>query len=156
MSCCHTYKSQLVEHVRETCYTPHSVTLGGVPNTYIVCKSQDYQIRQLNNEEDNLSRLIRMSHNSHTHTGNTRQPEPQLKSFSCSSAIMSHNSRDVIMSHNSRNAMCLTPILSHNSRDTFRAITEGTLQLPHLYMYHQSLVDHAHQKQQALYLCVIA
>jgi len=31
--CCHTYKPQIVEHVWETCYGPHSVTLGGVPNT---------------------------------------------------------------------------------------------------------------------------
>jgi len=36
-TCCHTYKPQLVEHVHETCYGPHSVTLGGVPNTNIVC-----------------------------------------------------------------------------------------------------------------------
>jgi len=28
-----TYKPQLVEHVRKTCYKPHSVMLGGVPNT---------------------------------------------------------------------------------------------------------------------------
>ena len=61
-----------------------------------------------------------------THTGNTHQPKPQLKSSSCSSAIPSHNSRFVIPSHNSRNAMCLTLILSHNSRDTFRATIQGT------------------------------
>jgi len=34
--CCHTYKPKLLEHVRETCYGPHSVM------------SQDYQNRQLN------------------------------------------------------------------------------------------------------------
>ncbi|QCD79484.1 hypothetical protein DEO72_LG1g3126 [Vigna unguiculata] len=66
---------------------------------------------------------IRMSHNSHTHIGNTRQSKPQLKDSSCSSAIPSHNSRDVIPSHNSKNVTCLTLILSHNSRDTFRATT---------------------------------
>ncbi|QCE06134.1 hypothetical protein DEO72_LG9g1145 [Vigna unguiculata] len=68
--------------------------------------------------EGNLSRPIRTGHNQHTHTGNTRQPEPQLKGSSCSSAIPSHNSRDSILSHNSRNITCLTPIPSHNSRDT--------------------------------------
>jgi len=56
----------------------------------------------------------RTRHNVHSHTGNTRQPEPQLKSSSCSSAIPSHNLRYAISSHNSRNATCLTPILSHN------------------------------------------
>jgi len=62
--------------------------------------SQDYQTRQLITEEGNPSRPIRTGHNQHTHTDNTRQPEPQLKSSSCSSAIPSHNSRDVILGHN--------------------------------------------------------
>jgi len=53
--------------------------------------SQDYQTRQLNIEEGNLTRPIRTRHNAHTHTSNTHQPEPQLKSSSCSSAIPSHN-----------------------------------------------------------------
>ncbi|QCE01103.1 hypothetical protein DEO72_LG7g2395 [Vigna unguiculata] len=60
--------------------------------------SQDYQTRHSHTKEGNLSGPIRTSHNSHTHTGNTRQPEPQLKSSSCSSIILSHNSRDVILS----------------------------------------------------------
>ena len=85
--------------------------------------SQDYQTRQLITEESNLIGPISTRHNVHTHSGNTRQPEPQLKSSSCSSAIPSHNSRDVIPSHNSRNATCLNPISSHDSRDTFRATT---------------------------------
>ncbi|QCD82672.1 hypothetical protein DEO72_LG2g3012 [Vigna unguiculata] len=85
-----------------------------------------YQTRQPTTEKGNLSGPIRTGHNQHTHTGNTRQPEPQLKGFSCSSAIPSHNSRDAIPSHNSRNTTCLTPIPSHNSRDTFRATTQGT------------------------------
>ncbi|QCE09780.1 hypothetical protein DEO72_LG10g1003 [Vigna unguiculata] len=76
--------------------------------------------------QGNLSGPIRTGHNQHTHTGHTRQPEPQLKGSSCSSAIPSHNSRDAIPSHNSRNTTCLTPIPSHNSRDTFRATTQGT------------------------------
>ncbi|QCD90168.1 hypothetical protein DEO72_LG4g1123 [Vigna unguiculata] len=88
--------------------------------------SQDYQTRQSTTEEDNLAGPIRTGHNQHTHTGNTRQPEPQIKSSSCSSAIPSLNSKDVILSHSSRNATCLTPIPSHNSRDTFRATTQGT------------------------------
>jgi len=64
------------------------------------------------------SRPIRTSNNSHTHTGNTRQSEPCLKDSSCSSVILSHNSRDVILSHNSRNATCFSPIPRHNSRNT--------------------------------------
>ncbi|QCD99745.1 hypothetical protein DEO72_LG7g1030 [Vigna unguiculata] len=80
-------------------------------------------------EEGNLSGLIRTSHNPHTHTGNTRQLELQLKSSSCSSAIPSHNPRDAISSHNSRNTS--KPPLRH----------------------HQSLVDHAHPKQ-AKHLCL--
>ena len=79
--------------------------------------SQHYQTRRLITEEGNLSRPICTSHNLHTHTGNTRQSEPQLKDSLCSSAIPSHNSRDVIPSHNSRNATCLPSILSHNSRN---------------------------------------
>ena len=61
---------------------------------------QDYQTRQLIIEEGNPSGAIRTGHNQHTHTGNTRQPDPQLKSSLCSSAISSHNSRDVIPGHN--------------------------------------------------------
>jgi len=87
-----------------------------------------------------------MSHNSHTHTGNTCQPEPQLKNSSCSSAISSHNSRDSISSHNSRKVTCLTPIPSHNSRDTFWATTQGR-PASWLSRYYQSLVDHTHPKQ---------
>jgi len=79
--------------------------------------SQYYQTRQLNTEEGNLTRPICTCHNAYTHTGNTRQPEPQLKSSSCSFAIPSHNSRDAIPSHNLRNATPLTPIPSHNSRN---------------------------------------
>ncbi|QCD93797.1 hypothetical protein DEO72_LG5g1873 [Vigna unguiculata] len=79
-------------------------------------------------EQGNLFGPIRTGHNQHTRTGNTRQPEPQLKGSLCSSAIPSHNSRDVIPSHNSRNTTCLTPMPSHNSRDMFRATTQGTQQ----------------------------
>ncbi|QCD83447.1 hypothetical protein DEO72_LG2g3791 [Vigna unguiculata] len=104
--------------------------------------SQDYQTRQFNIEEDNLSGPIRTRHNVHTHTSNTCQPKPQLKSSSCSSTISSHNSRDVIPSHNSRNSTCLTPVPSHNSRDTFRAITQGTPASRTL-GYLRSFVDHA-------------
>jgi len=88
-----------------------------------------------------------MSHNPHTHTGNTRQPEPQLKSSSCSSAIPSHNLMDAILSHNSRNITCLTPIPSHNSKDTFWATTQGTPTSRPL-KHHQGLVDHAPPNQE--------
>ena len=104
--CCHTYKPQLVEHVRETCYRPHSVTPGGVPNTDIVRNV----LRLLNSSakyrRGKSSGPIRTSHNLHNHTNNTHQSEPQLKDSSYSSAILSHNARDVIPSHNSRNATC--------------------------------------------------
>jgi len=72
------------------------------------------------------------SHNQHTHTNNTRKPEPQLKSSSCSSAIPSHNSR---------NATCLTPIPSPYSMDMFRATTQRTPASRPL-SYPRSLVDH--------------
>jgi len=86
--------------------------------------SQDYQTRQLNIEKGNLTGPIRTCHNAHTHTGNTRQPEPQLKSSLCSSAIP-----------------------SDNSRDTFWATTQGTpASWPS--KNHQRLVDHAYQNKQ--------
>ncbi|QCE15112.1 hypothetical protein DEO72_LG11g2120 [Vigna unguiculata] len=121
------------------CYGSHIVMPGGVPNMNIV-----RNVSRVHTEEGNLSGPIRTGHNQHTHTDNTRQPEPQLKSSSCSSVIPSHNSRDVILSHNSENATCLTPILSHNSRDTFRATTQGTPASPPL-RYFRSLIDHASQ-----------
>jgi len=61
---------------------------------------------------------------------------------SCSSAIQSHNSRDVIPSHNSRNTTCLTPIPSHNLRDTFRATTQGTPTNPPFKSTARRLVDY--------------
>jgi len=109
--------------------------------------SQDYQTCQLNIEEGNLSGPIRTSHNSHTHTDNTRQSEPQLKNSSCSFVILSHNSRDVILSHNSRNAICLPSIPSHNSRDIIPSPNSRNTSASRPLRYHQSLVDHAHPKQ---------
>ena len=129
---CHTYKPQLVEQMWEICYEPHSVMLGGVPNTNHVT-SQDYQTLRLNTEEGNLSRLIRTSHNSHTHTNNTRQSEPQLKDFSCSS---------VIPSHNSRNATCLPSILSQHSRDIVPSHNSRNTPASLSLRYHPSPVDH--------------
>jgi len=119
--------------------------------------SKDYQTHQSHTEEGNLSGLIHTSHNSHTHTGNTSQPEPQLKSSSCSSAIPSHNSKDIIPSHNSRNVTCLTLIPSHNSRDTLWATTQG-IPASQPSRYYQSFVDHAHQQQSkhSFWLCNIA
>ena len=113
--------------------------------------SQDYQTRQLITEEGNLIGLIHTCNYVHTHTGNTRQPEPQLKSSSCSFAIPSHNSRDVISSQHSRITTCLTAIPSHNSRDMFRATTQGTLEGRPL-RYPRSLVDRAHQNEQNMIL----
>jgi len=109
--------------------------------------SQDYQTHRLNTEEGNLSGTIRTSHNSHTHTGNTRQSEQQLKHSSRSSTIPSHNSRDVIPSHNSRNVTCLPSIPSHNSRDTVLSQNSRNTPARRFLRYHQSIVDHAHPKQ---------
>ena len=78
-SCCHTYKPQLVEHERETYYGPHSVMLGGVPNTNIVRNVPRLPNSSTNSRGGQSSGPIRTSHNSHTHTGNTRQSKPQLK-----------------------------------------------------------------------------
>jgi len=86
--------------------------------------SQDYQTRQQITKEGNPSGPIRTGHNQHTHTNNTRQPEPQLKIFSCSSAIPSHNSREIIPGHNPSNATCLTFILGHNPRNTSKPTIE--------------------------------
>ena len=112
-----------------TCYGPHSITPGGVPNTNIVRNVPRLPNSSANYRGGQSSRPIHTSHNSHTHTDITHQSEPQLKDSSCSSAISSHNPRDVIPSHSSRNVTCLTLIPSHNSRDMFGATTQGTLQL---------------------------
>jgi len=133
-TCCHTYKPQLVEHVRETYYGPHYVTLGWVLNTSIVRNLPRLSNSSASYQGGQSSGLIRMSHNSHTHTDNTRQSEPYLKDSLCSSAISSHNSRDVILSHNSRNVTCFSPIPNHNSRNT---LARWSLR------YHQRLVNHA-------------
>jgi len=109
-----------------------------LPNSLVITK------------EGNLTGPIRTRHYVHTHTGKTRHPEPQLKSSSCSSAILSHNSRDVILGHNSRNATCLTLIPIHNSKDTFRGTTQGT-STPLRYQW--SLVDHAHQASKTQTCC---
>jgi len=79
--------------------------------------SQDYQTRQLNTEEGNLSGPIRTSHNSHIHIDNTRQPEPQLKR--CHSKVqlkechmlnpyLEPRLKGYVSSHNSRNTSKLT------------------------------------------------
>jgi len=110
------------------CYGPHSVTSGGVPNTNNICNVLRLPNSLVSHQGGQSIWTRRTHHNTHTHTDNTRQPEPQLKSFSCSSGIPSHNSRDAIPNHNSRDAIpnhnsrnvtCLTSIPSHNSRDTF-------------------------------------
>ena len=110
-----------------------------------------------NIEEDNLFGSIPMSHNSHTHTGNTRQSEPQLMECSCSSAIPSHNSRDVISSHNSRNSMCLPTIPSHNSRDTVMSHNSRNTPTSRSLKYHpkpcRPRTSKAYQKS---CLCIIA
>jgi len=93
MFCCHTYKPQLVEHVWETFYEPHSVTLGGVPNTNIVRNvprlpnsSARYRGGQSIRTHPYKLQLTH-SHRQHSPTQATTQgfllfichPEPQLK-----------------------------------------------------------------------------
>ncbi|QCD79475.1 hypothetical protein DEO72_LG1g3117 [Vigna unguiculata] len=103
MACYHTYRPQPIEHVRETMLQirHRNARWSSQIRTWFAT-SQDYQTRQPTTEDDNLSEPIRTGHNQHTHTDNTRQPEPQLKGSSCSSVILSHNLRDAIPSHNSR------------------------------------------------------
>jgi len=156
MPCCHTYRPQLIEHVRETTLriTHHNARWSSQMRTESIT-SQDYQTRKLITNEGNLSGPICTGHNQHTHTSNTRQPKPQLKCSSCSSAIPSHNSRDVIPSHNLENATCLTPIPSHNSKDMFWATTQGTPTSQPL-RYLRSLIDYASQiKNQSIQYTLI-
>ena len=130
VTCCHTYRPQQIEHVRENMLRiiHRNARQSSHIRTQFV-SSQDYQTCQPTTEEGNLSGPIRTGHNQQTHTDNTRQPEPQLKGSSCSSAIPSHNSRDAIPSHNSRNTTCLP--LS-------RATTQGIRSEPQLKELQQS------------------
>ena len=110
-----------------------------------------------NVEEGNLSRPIRTSHNSHTNTDNNRQSESQLKECSCSSAILSHNSRDVIPSHNPRNVTCLSPIMSHNSRDIILSHNSRNTPTSLSLRYHPNpcrLRTSKHTKAMPLYFCL--
>ena len=90
-----TYKPQLVDtRARLSCYEPPSVTSGRVPNM----NHSSYSRHKINNITShnpwlpNQVETIRISHNSHTHTGYqyhqattqdrhvfTLHPEPQLK-----------------------------------------------------------------------------
>jgi len=88
--------------------------------------SKDYQTHRLISRRHIFWTHL-TSHNSHTHTSNTRQSEPQLKDSSCSFAISRHKSRDVIPSHNSRNAMCFPLSRATTQGIPFRAITQETL-----------------------------
>ena len=101
MPCCHTYWPQPTEHVREIMLriTHRNARWSSQIRTKFVT-SQDYQTHKRITEEGNLYGPIRTGHNQHTHTDNISRPEPQLKSSSCSSAIPSHNSREVIPGHN--------------------------------------------------------
>jgi len=122
---------------------PHELVLFHIMKLSINCHKGFHYPHLINSYLFNYIKVVGLT----THTGNTRQPEPQLKSSSCSSAILSHNSRGVISNHNSRNTTCLTPIPSHNSRDMFWATTQGTLASRPL-RYPRSLVDHAHPSKQ--------
>jgi len=114
-----TYKPQLVEHVRESCYWPHFTTPGGVPNTnhslYFWHKintsmttTYDCLIEWKPSVRATTRTLTPLTHTISSHNSRNVQ---------CSSSILSHNLRDVIPRHNSRNAMCLSSIPSHNSRN---------------------------------------
>jgi len=124
-TCCHTYKPQLVEHVRETCYGPHSVTPSGVPNTNIVRNVQRLPNSSTNIEEAHLldpsyEPQLAHSHQQHSSIRATTQgflvfirhleaqikrchSKPQLKECYVFPSISSHNSRDTVSSHHSRN-----------------------------------------------------
>ncbi|QCD79539.1 hypothetical protein DEO72_LG1g3181 [Vigna unguiculata] len=87
--------------------------------------SHDYQTRKLTTEKGNLSGPICTSHNQHTHTGNTLQPElnsrvPRVRPPSRAQLERCHSELNL------RNATCLTHISSStqgicsklNSRNT--------------------------------------
>jgi len=59
--------------------------------------SQDYQTRQLTNEEGNLSGLIRAGHNQHTHTVTLANPS-STQGFLVFIRHPKPNSRDAISS----------------------------------------------------------
>ena len=131
--CCHTDKRQLVEHVRETCYGPHSVTPGGVPNTNIVRNVLRLPNSSANYWGGQSSKPIRTSHNLHTHTDNTRQSEPQLKRCHFKPQL-----KECHVFNPYPEPQLKRYITSHNSRNT---LASRSLR------YHQSLVDHKHPKQ---------
>jgi len=82
--------------------------------------SQDYQTRQSTTEEGNLFWPIRIGHNQHTHTANTRQPKLNSRVTSCSSAIPS-STRGMPFQVQLEECHSLNPYPELNSRDTFRA-----------------------------------
>jgi len=126
MRCCHTYKPQLVEHVRDNCYRPHSVMLGGVPNKNIV-----YNVLRLpNSSAIYQERKSFMTHSyepqlAHSHRQHSpiraitqgflmliRHPEPQLKrchselqlkEFHVFNPYPESQLKGYVLSHNSRN-----------------------------------------------------
>ncbi|QCD87282.1 hypothetical protein DEO72_LG3g1816 [Vigna unguiculata] len=93
------------------CYRSYNVTQGEVPKY-----KHSRNVLRLSNslatiKEDNLFGPIRIGHNQHTHTSNTRQPDlnsrvPRVHPSSRAQLEGCHSEL------NSRNATCLTPIPS--------------------------------------------
>jgi len=133
MSCCHTYKPQLVEHVRETCYGPYSVTLGGVSNMNIVRNvsrlpnlSASYwggQSIWIHSYEPQLAH----SHRQHSPTRATTQeflvfichPEPQLKKYHSEPQL-----KECHVLNSYPESQLKGYILSHNSKNTSKPTFE--------------------------------
>jgi len=109
VTCCHTYQPQPIEHVRENMLRiiHRNARWSSHIRTQSV-SSQDYQTRQPTTEEGNLSGPIRTGHNQHTHTSNTRQPEPQLKEYHVLNPYPEPQLKGYVPSHNSRNTSNLT------------------------------------------------
>ncbi|QCE14874.1 hypothetical protein DEO72_LG11g1880 [Vigna unguiculata] len=112
MPCCHTYRPQPIKHVRETMLRiKHCNSRWSSQIRTWFATSQDYQTRQLTTKEGNLSGPIRTGHNQHTHTGNTHQPELNLRvpRVHLSSRAQLEGCHSEL---NSRNTTCLTLVPS--------------------------------------------
>ena len=101
MPCCHIYTTQLVEHVRETYYKPHSITLGGVPNMNIV---------------RNVPRLPNSSAN--YRGGNLLDPSVQVTTCTLTLATLANPS------HNSRIPRVHPPSRATTQEMSFQATTQ--------------------------------
>jgi len=102
------YMSQLIEtRARISCYGPHSITPGGIPNTNNNLYSRYKIITSLATTYD-FSIEWRPSVRATTHTLTLVPPtipSHNSKNATCLPFILSHNSINAILSHNSKNVL---------------------------------------------------